>query len=679
MCGLIAALFTTDETSRRPSAKDLKSSLEASLDIIKHRGPDSRGTYLSADGRVGLGHVRLSIIDLETGQQPLSDEEGLIHCVVTGEIYDHDRIRAELENEGHSFKTKSDSELIVQLYKRNGFNLLFHLRGEFAFVLYDVKRRLLYIARDRFGIKPLYYTVSEDRILFASEMKAFMGMGWKAEWDITSIVQGGEFADDRTVFRGVKKLLAGHFAVCHASGYMKTQSYWDMSYPAATTSSSSTIDEMISTIQGHLVEAVRLRLRSDVPLAVYLSGGLDSSAVAGIATHLLRENDPHAKLNTFTLAYLEDPKNDEEPIAGRTAAHLGANIYTVDATEATLVAELEESIWHSEQPNATFHGAGKILLAREVHRRGFKVVLSGEGSDEVFGGYAWLPSEYLRSADPAAEGLGIPLPSEKERHDLLEIPMNRLGIMMPRPKSTDDLTSPLLAGNALGFLAGILTLSSEIFQPKVFELSGVQDVEKCFGEAMDPQVRLKSVSGHWHPLHVAQYLTAKTLMGHVILNLAGDRADMSSSVESRVAFLDHHLIEYVNTLPPSVKIRPVAGEHGGWILTEKWILREAVKPFITEEIYLRKKAMFNPTASQSPSIVKELLPLQAHLKARITEVTINRVGFLNWPHIRDTLTAYIEAPVFPGHGSMDPRAAALMSVLSFIVLQERFNVATLRL
>jgi asparagine synthase (glutamine-hydrolysing) len=190
-------------------------------------------------------------------------------------------------------------------------------------------------------------------------------------------------------------------------------------------------------------------------------------------------------------------------------------------------------------------------------------------------------------------------------------------------------------------------------------------------------------------------------MGHVILNLAGDRADMTSSVESRVAFLDHHLIEYVNTLPPyviysiflfmlptlrltalirsSVKIRPVAGEHGGWILTEKWILREAVKPFITEEIYLRKKAMFNPTASQSPSTVKELLPLQAHLKARITEATINRVGFLNWSHIQDTLTAYIEAPVFPGHGSMDPRAATLMSVLSFIVLQERFNVATLRL
>ncbi|KAJ7244949.1 putative asparagine synthase [Mycena rebaudengoi] len=648
MCGLIAVLFTADETSRRPSAEDLKSSLEASLDIIKHRGPDSRGTYLSADGRVGLGHVRLSIIDLETGQQPRSDEEGLIHCVVTGEIYDHDRIRAELEKEGHSFKTKSDSELIVQLYKRSGFNLLFHLRGEFAFILYDVKRRLLYIARDRFGIKPLYYTVSENRILFASEMMASMGMGWKAEWDITSIVQGGEFADDCTVFRGVKKLLAGHFAVCHASG----------------------IDEMISTVQGHLVEAVRLRLRSDVPLAVYLSGGLDSSAVAGIATHLLRENDPHAKLNTFTLAYLEDPKNDEEPIAGRTAAHLGANIYTVDATEATLVAELEESIWHSEQPNATFHGAGKILLAREVHRRGFKVVLSGEGSDEVFGGYAWLPSEYLRSADPAAEGLGIPLPSEKERHDLLEIPMNRLGIRMPRPKSTDDPTSPLLAGNALGFLTGVLMLSSEIFQPKVFELSGVQDVEKCFGEAMDPPVRLKSISGHWHPLHVAQ-------VRHGILNSAGDRADMSSSVESRVAFLDHHLIEYVNTLPPSVKIRPVAEEHGGWILTEKWILREAVKPFITEEIYLRKKAMFNPTASQSPSTVKELLPLQAHLKAQITEVTINRVGFLNWPHIRDTLTAYIEAPVFPGHGSMDTRAATLMSVLSFIVLQERFNVATL--
>ncbi|KAF7326805.1 Asparagine synthase [Mycena sanguinolenta] len=189
MCGLISAFYPDGVIPS--SAEALEQKLNASLEIIEYRGPDSRGTYVSPDGRVGLGHVRLSIIDLETGFQPLSDEDNLIHCVVTGEIYDHDRIRTEMQSQGYSFKTKSDSELVVQLYKRDSLNLLFHLRGEFAFVLYDVKRRLLLAVRDRFGIKPLYYTVSNGCILFGSEMKTFMPLGWRAEWDIASIVNYG--------------------------------------------------------------------------------------------------------------------------------------------------------------------------------------------------------------------------------------------------------------------------------------------------------------------------------------------------------------------------------------------------------------------------------------------------------------------------------------------------------
>ncbi|KAJ6573578.1 nucleophile aminohydrolase [Mycena vulgaris] len=275
MCGL-TAIFHPDAVAR-PSVDDLKTSLEASLEIIKHRG---------------LGHVRLSIIDLATGQQPMSDENGLIHCVVTGEIYDHERIRADMEKEGFSFKSKSDSELVVQLmsrYKRDGINLLFSLRGEFAFVLYDVKRRLLFAARDRFGIKPLHYTISNGRILFASEMKAFMGLGWSAEWDIDSIVHSGDLGDEHTVFKGVFKLAAGHLALCGPSGDIRTERYWDLSYPLATALPTETIDSMVSNVRRLLIDSVRLRLRSDVPLAVYLSGGIDSSCVAGIATHILRE------------------------------------------------------------------------------------------------------------------------------------------------------------------------------------------------------------------------------------------------------------------------------------------------------------------------------------------------------------------------------------------------------
>ncbi|KAJ7162393.1 nucleophile aminohydrolase, partial [Mycena filopes] len=476
---------------------------------IKHRGPDSRGTYISPDVQVGLGHVRLSIIDLATGQQPMSDEEELIHCVVSGELYDHERIRSELQAQGHSFKTKSDSELVVQLYKRDGINLLFHLRGEFAFVLYDAKSRLLLVARDRFGIKPLYYTVSNGRILFASEMKAFMGLGWKPKWDVESIAQSGEFADDRTVFVGVKKLAPGNFAICRSSGYMKVQAYWDLKYPAATEQPTATVETMIATVREHLLEAVRLRLRADVPLAIYLSGGLDSSAVAGIATHLLRQNNPKAKVTTFTLAYPADQQgNDEGPIAARTAAHLGADVHMVNVDEGVLVSALEEAVWHAEQPGGTFQGAGKVLLSRAVREKGYKVVLSGEGSDEIFGGYSFFSAEYLRQPDPAAYALGIPLPSNQERLALL----TRLASALTSPNFTSSAAptahgavteSNLIGVTTHAALAGVFMVAGAVFKPRVWEVYGPQDTARTFAETADPTLRQNSLSGQYHSLNVA--------------------------------------------------------------------------------------------------------------------------------------------------------------------------------
>ncbi|KAF8145655.1 putative asparagine synthase [Mycena galopus ATCC 62051] len=682
MCGLISAFYP--DGVNPPSAEVLKHGLDASLETIKHRGPDSRGTYISQDGRVGLGHVRLSIIDLPTGQQPLSDEENLIHCVVTGELYDHDRIRAEMQSQGYSFKTKSDSELVVQLYKRDSFNLLFHLRGEFAFVLYDVKRRLLFAARDRFGIKPLYYTVSNGCILFGSEMKAFMALGWQAEWDIESVVNYGDFADERTAFKGAKNLPAGHFALCRASGDIETQAYWDLSYSSASVPSSTPVDSMISTVRDLLVDAVRLRLRADVPWAVYLSGGIDSSAVAGIATQLLREKDPNAQLTAFTLAFVEDEITDEFPLAARTAEHLGARLVKVEATEAKLIGAFEEAVWHAEFPTKAFHGPGKLLLSKAVHDAGYKVALSGEGSDEIFGGYPWFPLDYLRNSDPAAANLGIPLPSESERHATSEEYQAKTSMRQLPPKAMSlqksDGPRGLLNASTPLQLEARRGIDAEIFRPAIVELVGRTKLSRCIEEGTDIRVRQNSISVKWHPLHIAQYVTAKTLLGNQILNFGGDRNDMTNSIESRVAFLDHHLVDYVNTLPPSVKVRPVPGDQPGkWSMVEKWILREAVKPFVTEELYLRKKVSFNPPPSGPPAVPSDLLPLQKHLKAQITQASVEKLGFINWPFIQDLLTAYLEAPRFLPHGNLDERAGSLMLVLSYIVLQERFSVPSYRL
>ncbi|KAJ6483943.1 putative asparagine synthase [Mycena sanguinolenta] len=685
MCGLTSAFYP--DGVNPPSAEALQKNLDASLDIIEYRGPDSRGTYVSPDGRVGLGHVRLSIIDLETGLQPLSDEDNLIHCVVTGEIYDHDRIRAEMQSQGYSFKTKSDSELVVQLYKRDGFNLLFHLRGEFAFVLYDVKRRLLFAARDRFGIKPLYYTVSNGAIFFGSEMKTFMPLGWQAKWDIASIVNHGDFGDERTVFEGVKKLPAGYFAVCRASGGIETQSYWDLSYSHASASPSTSVDTMVQTIRDLLVESVRLRLRSDVPWAVYLSGGIDSSAVAGIATQLLREKNSNAKLTTFNLAFVESQASDESPLAERTAAHIGADLVKVEATEAKLVDVFEECVWHTETVSATFHDAGKFLLSKAVHDAGYKVALSGEGSDEVFGGYPWFPLDYLRDPDPAAAKLGINLPSEAERHALAKEYQAATGMKQLPPDALSlrksDGPRHLLKISAHLSLESFVLQGAVLYRPGVVEAAGGFSITRCIEEGIDTRVRQNSLSGDWHSLNVSLYTTAKTLLGRTILNTMGDRSDMAHAVESRVTFLDHHLVEYVNSLPPSLKIRPVPGDQPGkWSLVEKWILREAVKPFVTEEIYLRKKNPFNPPPSGPPAVASDLLPLQAHLKARITQASVEQLGFIDWRFIKGLLADYLESPDFLPQGNLDnidPRARFLMTVLSYVVLQERFQVPAYKL
>ncbi|KAJ7128036.1 putative asparagine synthase [Mycena epipterygia] len=681
MCGLSAVCYS--DSAPLSSSTRVTTLLDASLADVQHRGPDYTGTWVSSDSRVGLGHVRLSIIDLETGQQPLSDEEDLIHCVVTGEIYDHEKIRSELEAKGSTFKTKSDSELVVHLYKHDGFNLLSSLRGEFAFVLYEPKRRVLFAARDRFGIKPLYYTVSEGQLLIASEIKAFLSFGWKAEWDIDSIVHNGDFGDDRTVFKGVKKLMAGHSLLFRPTGYLKIEKYWDLSYAGPDVPNPSTIEEMISVIRSHLFEAIRLRLRSDVPLGVYLSGGIDSAAIAGMTMHLLREKDVNAKLATFTLAFPDAGDNDEGPIASRTAAFVGAEEHMVRVTEADLVEVLEQTVWHAEQPITSFHGAGKYLLSKFVHEKGYKVVLSGEGADEFFGGYAWLPVDYLRRPDPAGIALGLELPSDAERQAILN--RIQLATVPVLSLSKNSYTDAQLARKMLGGIsthrayAAAGSAGAEVYNITALTVVGWPDVPRTIAEGIDPSVREKAISGQWHPLSVASYVSAKTILHQVILNHMGERMEMAHSVEGRPPFLDHHLVDYINTLPASVKVRPVKGEtQGSWSFTDKWILRQAVKPYVMDELFLRRKLSYNAPPSRRAAADSGLVPLQEHFKARITRDSVEHLGFFEWSFIQEALSSYLAHPTFPADGSLDSRAQLLMYVLSFIVLQERFHVAIWR-
>lgn len=225
----------------------------------------------------GLGHTRLSIIDLEGGHQPISNESGDIQIVVNGELYDFERIRSALQAKGYKFKTDSDSEIALHLFEEYGLSFVEHLRGEFAICIYEAKRNRFIAVVDRFNIKPLYYTVVNGTLLVASEMKAFLPLGWKPEWDIDSIVHNGTFTDSRTVFKGVQRLPRSHYLVATNTGTITIRQYWDPDYPDKNVKETRSVEDMVQGVRERLTEAVKLRLRADVPVGIYLSGGIDSS------------------------------------------------------------------------------------------------------------------------------------------------------------------------------------------------------------------------------------------------------------------------------------------------------------------------------------------------------------------------------------------------------------------
>ncbi|CAK5281272.1 unnamed protein product [Mycena citricolor] len=691
MCGIsvVCDHATGCPSTRARNCSTLEQELRESLELIRHRGPDDTGVFVTQNSRVGLGHVRLSIIDVAHGKQPLSDETDTVHCVVNGELYDYASLRADLESKGAQFKTHSDSELVLHLYKQYGLSLFPYLRGEFAFVLYDQRRQLLFAARDRFGIKPLYYTISNGRLLVASEIKAFLPLGFQARWNVESIVHQGEYADDRTVFRGVFKILPGHYLTYDRNEQLRIVTYWDHIFPDQTTvptSQACTIEDAVKRVRQLFVESVRLRLRSDVPFAVNLSGGIDSAAVAGIAAAAIKENDPGARLNVFTLAF---PDVDEAPVALRMADSIGAIMHFVKPTEEDLVAEFEKSVWQSEAPLMYLHGAGKIVLSKAVRDKGFKVVLSGEGADELFGGYNYLIPDFLRQPDHVSEKLfGMDLPMEQER-------LATLKAIVSRPRAQDhvslsdlSLTDSQLARQMLGGLIthrtiGVTSPPNHFYSTEMLDEYGHPSIATSIAESFSPIVRENIASGRWHALHGGLYVVQKTALGNLILNHLGDRPEMTNSVEGRPPFLDHKLAEYVNSLPPSLKIRPVLVDTDtskgprAWTFIEKWILREAVRPFVTPEIADIKKSMYNsPIPRPTAASATQRTPLQALLSSRITENAVSQLGFLRWETVRATLDEFIQRPDSPADGGLDPNGRRLLFVLSFIVLQEKFHVPT---
>ncbi|KAL3446070.1 nucleophile aminohydrolase [Aspergillus insuetus] len=662
MCG-ITSFLSVGQSACPYDGEELVKEIDESLEIIRHRGPDASGKWISHDNRVGLGHVRLSIVDLSPdGNQPFVDTENGIYTVVNGELYDHERYRSELSAE-YTFRGHSDCEIVLALYKHYGLDFLSHLRGEFALVLWDAKREVYVATRDRYGIKSLYYTVSSGRLLVATEMKQFLAYGWEAEWDVRSVVEEGLVFDERTVFEGVRKILPGQYLVSRNYGEIRTKKYWDMHYPAKFTKEIRTEEEMIEGVRQRLLDAVRVRLRADVPVGIYLSGGIDSSAIAGMVVHLVKEEGAKlgdsesqdlSRIQCFTVQFDKDSGMDESDVAQRTAEFLGVKFNPVHVTEDILAERLEKAVWYSEAFMSDINGAGKLAMAEVAHNAGFKVVITGEGSDEHFAGYSFFQNEALLEEDPSWTPVDYDKTKFEEAKD--KAGTNHVaGVKWSLPPTLPSTTRTLNNTSIAGILHGMIPLP---FATWALDKYRGTDSQTLFADSLDGEVR-HAIANRWHPLHSAEYIWTKTAFQISLLRYLGDNIDMAHQIESRPAFLDHNLTEYVNGLPPSLKMKY---NYDSGTFTEKYILREAVKPFVTEEIYTRKKQMY-----AAPMRYAVDGPMHRKLKELVTKENVEALGFIDWGKTQGV----VETAIVDG----DPFAfRAAVSAAQWVVLSKRFGV-----
>ena len=576
MCGIMAIYSTNGPISA--------ATLEEAIPALAHRGPDGRRTWVSDDRRVGLGHARLSIIDLATGDQPIASEDERLRIVVNGEFYGFERTQLDLEGRGHRLRTRSDSEIALHLYEDLGTACLHELRGEFAFALWDGPNDTLFAARDRFGIKPLYYAHLRGTLYLGSEIKALLALGVPARWDRATFFHANHFLvtpQDLTLFDGINQVPPGHFLLANGER-VRLVRYWDFDYPVAQDDRPAGLDaEYAERFHEALDEAVGLRLRADVPVGCYLSGGIDSCAVLGLAAR--HRSDP---IRAFTLTF-DQALYDEGPIACEMAAHAGADFYPIAIRQSDLADHFADATWQAETLCFNAHGVAKYLLSRAVRDAGYKVVLTGEGADEILAGYPHFRRDMLlynaRGQDPA---------DVQRLLEQLEAsnPVSR-GLLLP-----DGDAVPLTSvRSALGFVPSWL----ETYATAAFRLRALFTPEFAAEFAgRDPyRVHLNNldVPGQLagrDPVNQSLYLWSKAHLPSYVLTVLGDRMEMAHSVEGRLPFLDHHVVELARELPISQKIRG---------MTEKHVLREAARPVLTATVYGRHKHPFvTPPSALAP-------------------------------------------------------------------------------
>jgi asparagine synthase (glutamine-hydrolysing) len=571
MCGIFAIWS--------PAGGATLTDLERPLTALAHRGPDGSGAWAAPDGRAALAHTRLAVVGLRRGAQPIGSADEMLQLVVTGELYDYEQIRAELERSGCRFRTDSDSEIALHLYRTHGVDALHELRGEFALVLWDGRARRLLAARDRFGIKPLLHARHGDRLLIASEVKALAAAGLRLRWDEDALLDHLHvaLAPDRTVFAGVHQVPPGSYLLADDQG-MVVRRWWDLDYPRVDELAPlEELDDHVVAIAAALDDAVAVRQRADVPVASHLSGGIDSSSVTALARK-------RGRIAAFTVRFT-DERFDEGAAARRTARSLGADYHEVVFPGGDFRARLIETVRWGEMVQENAHGSARLLQSAHIRAHGYKAILAGEGGDELFAGYPQLQRDL-------AVALSM---TERQR---AQAHYRGLGDAVPLHLRTLADTLGFVPNWMLDRYLNVGLGVRSLLRDAMRERFDRADPARALIAGADGQLDGRS------PLHASLYLFFKSWLPNYIL--AAERLDMAHALEVRLPFLDHRLFEVARRTP-------LAGYTRDGVT--KYPLRQAMAAALPAEVRAGGKLGFF-----APPVVADDAELAA-LRDRVSERT----------------------------------------------------------
>jgi asparagine synthase (glutamine-hydrolysing) len=572
MCG-IAGFLSLDEKAHHVGLASLKAMVQS----VRNRGPDESGVYI--DDYAGLGHCRLSIVGLAGGGQPIHDEDKTLWIVFNGEIYNYIELREGLLRRGHRFYTSTDTEVIVHLFQERGRRCVEDFNGQFAFAIWDPKKKELFLARDRLGVRPLHFAVYDGVFLFASEIKSILALpGMPHELDILALDQVFTFwttLPGKTLFKNILELMPGH-TLSVAGGSLKAHKYWDIPLYPRDAQSKLPLARMAADVQDLLIDSIRIRLRADVTVGTYLSGGLDSSGITSLVVRNFNSN-----VRTFGITF-EDDRFDESRYQRLMVEYLSVNHSEVAATNNKIRENFGQVIWHAEKPLLRTAPVPLFLLSRLVHESNVKVVLTGEGADEFFGGYdifreALARRFWARNTDSRFRYLLV----EGLYPDIFETARARMSMRNFFKQGLADVNHPFFS-----HLPRWTTTS----RTKSFFSNDLRDALKGYNALDDCATHLPEDFGRLDVLAKAQYLEATIFLSNYLLSSQGDRVAMGNSVEIRFPYLDHRLLEYLGHVPTQWKILG---------LNEKHILKRVFSEALPKEISRRPKQAYRAPVQTS--------------------------------------------------------------------------------